>query len=71
MPNMQGHWKAGLMFFRQLSSEEEEKFKQWARDNYKPFDNINTAWHPAVQEECAKINRENSSFVPDKEDPSY
>jgi len=33
-------------------------FKQWARDNYKPGEEISGVWHPVVQKECAKINEE-------------
>ena len=53
------------MFFRQLSSEEEKDFRQWARDNYKPFSDISGAWHPCVQDECKKMNEEKSILVPD------
>lgn len=56
------------MFFRQLSSEEEQEFRQWAHDTYKPHTEISPAWHPVIQEECVKINRDNSVFVPDKEE---
>lgn len=50
------------MLFRQLSKEEEQSFRLWARENYKPFSEISGIWHPSVQDECAKINLENSSL---------
>lgn len=39
---------------RSLSDEEEEQFRQWARDNYKG--EINECWHPVVKMECARLN---------------
>ena len=50
------------MFFKSLSSEEEQEFRQWARDNYKVGEAISGVWHPVVQDECVKINTENSSL---------
>jgi hypothetical protein len=51
------------MFFKQLDSEEERSFRQWARDNYKPFTKIDGIWHPVSQDECVKMNVENSSLA--------
>jgi hypothetical protein len=48
--------------FRELGPEEEEQFRQWARDNYCPFSEINGVWHPAVVDECAKINRHHKEW---------
>lgn len=45
--------------FRVLSCEEEEEYRKWARDNYKPGDEINHVWHPVVQCECVRMNLEN------------
>ncbi len=47
-----------MKLFKELDSEEEVAFKQWARENYKPFGDIKGSWHPAVVAECAKINQE-------------
>ena len=44
--------------FRDLSADEEKEFRQWARDNYTPYDEIKGVWHPVVQDECVKINIE-------------
>jgi len=41
--------------FRDLSEVEILEFRQWARDNYKPEDEINTLWHSVVQDECADM----------------
>jgi hypothetical protein len=42
--------------FRDLSNEEAEEFRQWARDNYIPGSPISSIWHPVVQQECNLIN---------------
>tara|TARA_Y100001951_G_scaffold31361_1_gene24535 strand:- start:17 stop:613 length:597 start_codon:yes stop_codon:yes gene_type:complete len=41
--------------FRDLNEAEEKEFRQWARDNYKAGDPIDTVWHPVVQDECKKM----------------
>ena len=51
------------MFFRNLSAQEVQSFRQWARENYQPFSEIKGIWHPVVQEECLIINKEQSVFV--------
>jgi len=48
----------GSGLFRELTEDEEIKFRKWARDNYKPYNDISGIWHPVVQHECAKINKE-------------
>lgn len=50
-------------FFRTLNADEEQTFRQWARDNWKPGDEINALWHPVVRDEIAKISVENAPFV--------
>jgi hypothetical protein len=52
-----------MNLFRELSPEEEKEFRQWARDNYEPFSEINGVWHPVVQDECVKINKEKSNGI--------
>ena len=47
-----------MKLFRNLTTEEEDEFRQWARDNYEPFSEIKGVWHPIVQDECVKINQE-------------
>ena len=47
-----------MKLFRNLTTEEEDEFRQWARDNYEPFSEIKGVWHPVVQDECVKINQE-------------
>lgn len=44
--------------FRELTAQEEEKFRRWARDNYVPHSEINRVWHPVVQDEAVKMNKE-------------
>jgi hypothetical protein len=41
--------------FRDLSPAEQSQFRDWARENYKPGEDINPCWHPVVQDECCKI----------------
>lgn len=49
-----------MKLFKELTHEEKEAFKKWAHENYKPFHHINGLWHPVVQEECVRMNREAS-----------
>jgi len=44
--------------FRELSKKEEKQFRKWARDNYVPNTPIQGIWHPVVQDECVRINKE-------------
>ena len=44
--------------FRYLNEEEIKDFQKWARDNYTPGSEISGVWHPVVQKECVKINKE-------------
>jgi hypothetical protein len=46
--------------FRTLSPEETADFRQWARDNYTPGSPVNPVWHPVVQDECERMNREDT-----------
>ena len=43
--------------FRTLTAAQEKEFREWARNNYKPFGEISKIWHPAIQAECVKINK--------------
>ena len=45
-----------MKLFKELTTEEEDVFRQWARDNYEAFAEIKGVWHPVVQDECVKIN---------------
>ena len=45
-----------MSLFRKLLPEEEKRFRQWARENYRPLDPINGVWHPVVQDECRRMN---------------
>lgn len=48
-----------MEMFRELSQQEEDEFRQWARDNYEPFSAIKEGiWHPIVVEECQNINKD-------------
>jgi hypothetical protein len=44
--------------FRELNETEKREFRQWAQTNYVPYSEIKGIWHPVVQEECVKINKE-------------
>jgi len=47
--------------FRQLNEKEKKEFRNWARENYKPYTEIYGLWHPIIQEECVKINQESEN----------
>jgi hypothetical protein len=53
------------MMFRKLSPAEEARFRAWAQSSYEPGSPILGIWHPVIQEECARINRERAIFVAD------
>jgi hypothetical protein len=53
------------MMFRALTAKEEANFRKWARTNYKPGTEISGVWHPVVQDECVRINRQGALFVAD------
>lgn len=46
------------MLFRDLSTEEEVTFRQWARENYSADTEVSPLWHPVVRDEWARIERE-------------
>ena len=52
-----------MKLFRDLSVEEQERFRQWARENYKPLTPISGVWHPVVQDECRRMNQETGQNV--------
>lgn len=47
-----------MNMFRNLDEHEVFEFKKWARENYKPGEDISSLWHPVVQEECKQMNNE-------------
>ena len=53
-----------MELFRDLSESEANKFRQWARDNYKLGDSIKSIWHPVVQDECNKMQNANLTDWP-------
>ena len=58
----------GVLPWKSLSEEEEQIYRQWARDNYTPMEPINGVWHPVVQEECVLMNK--GPKVHDEIDPT-
>jgi hypothetical protein len=44
--------------FKEVDLFEEEEYRKWARDNYVPFTDVKSVWHPVVQSECIRINDE-------------
>ena len=42
--------------FKTLTAKEEQTYRNWARENYTPLDEIPEFWHPVVRDECTKIN---------------
>ena len=51
------------MEFRTLSPEEEEEFRQWARDNFDSGKEANPLWHPVVRDEWAKLLEKEKMLV--------
>ena len=47
-----------MKMFRDLTPEEEQEFRKWARDNYKPLTPISGVWHPVIQAECSLMNQQ-------------
>jgi len=45
-----------MELFRELDTDEEQAFRQWAQENYTAFSEIKGIWHPVVQNECVRIN---------------
>jgi hypothetical protein len=41
-----------------MSTDEVQSFKDWARANYTPLQPISGLWHPIVQAECTLMNQE-------------
>ena len=44
--------------FRNLTPDEEDEFRAWARGNYEPREEINPMWHWVVRDECDRINED-------------
>ena len=44
--------------FKPLSADEEQAFRQWARDNYIPGELVKEIWHPCCRMECELMNFE-------------
>lgn len=47
-----------MKLYRDLDEQETATFRAWARTNYQPHSEIKGIWHPVVQDECVRINRE-------------
>jgi len=47
-----------MKLYRELTAEEEKKFRAWARKNYATYSDIKGVWHPVVQDECRRMNEE-------------
>lgn len=60
-----------MSMFKVLSITERHEYKKWARENYKPFEDIKGIWHPIVQEECIQINREVSGYQQTRQLSAY
>ncbi len=50
------------MQFRYLNEQEQEEFKQGAREDYKPGEEIKHGlWHPVYVAECVRMNLEHTA----------
>lgn len=47
-----------MNLFKDLTAEEENECRQWARDSYICFSDISGIWHPVIRDECQKMNSE-------------
>jgi len=47
-----------MYLFKTLTESENQEFRKWVRDNYVPGSDISGLWHPVVQNECTKMNRD-------------
>jgi len=47
-----------VTIFRTLSAKEEKEFRKWVQDNYVPFSEIPSIWHPVIRDECTKMNHQ-------------
>lgn len=56
-----------MQLHKELNTEEEIDFRQWARDNYRGFNSpngeINSVWHPIVKEECERMRNEYTTGI--------
>ncbi len=45
-----------MSMFRELSSEEEQEFRQYSRETFDPSTGVvNPMWHPVSRDECNKM----------------
>lgn len=49
------------VWFTVLNDADAREYRAWARDNYKPWGQINSVWHPVVRDECRIIDGENKN----------
>ena len=49
--------------FKKLNTSEEQEFRKWARDNFKPGDEISPIWHPILRDECFIIEKESDAAI--------
>ena len=45
-------------WFKKLDPEQDQSFREWARENWKVGDPINDLWHPTVRDECRIMQEE-------------
>ncbi len=51
-----------MELFKILNEVEIDEYRQWARENYKPFAPIKGVWHPVIQVECVLMNIEAGEY---------
>ena len=49
--------------FKKLDKEEELKFREWARENWKPNTTPDSLWHPVVRDEWKLEDGRYSEYV--------
>jgi hypothetical protein len=54
-PDINDYINGRKELFRELSANEKEDFKKWARENWKIGEKVNSIWHPVIVNECATM----------------
>jgi len=50
-----------MEIFRRLNAEEEQTFRQWARDHFVSGKEPDPMWHPVVRDEWTKLQESNDN----------
>ena len=48
-----------FLLYKCLNPQEEQEFRQWAKDNFDPNTPANPVWHPVIRDEWKKLQGAN------------